>query len=262
MVAVSERRRAVIGLAQRVDVGRAAQGADRRTFDPHRGQRAVHPAQHRGQRLLAAFRHVGRLRQQLEVAQELVRALRLERGGVDHHEILRGPLRTRQPLTRDVQHLHRQPARQRDRIVQDIARIGRQAQEHLVLARRREQPLRQFGRQVGVDGQRALDDPVRLGMDRAHGMAVILRGRIQDRVERLVQLADHVGLVRLHVLDGGGVTDGRLHGGSPEIAGETHVSPTPFRARRTYTAVRPYSCLVTGWLDDSPPSTAIAWPLT
>ncbi len=30
----------------------------------------------------------------------------------------------------------------------------------------------------------------------------------------------------------------------------------------TYTAVRPYSCLVTGWLDDSPPSTAIAWPLT
>ena len=28
------------------------------------------------------------------------------------------------------------------------------------------------------------------------------------------------------------------------------------------TAVLPYSCLITGWLDDSPPSTAIAWPLT
>lgn len=31
---------------------------------------------------------------------------------------------------------------------------------------------------------------------------------------------------------------------------------------RRYTAVRPYSCLVTGWLDESPPSTAIACPLT
>ncbi len=32
--------------------------------------------------------------------------------------------------------------------------------------------------------------------------------------------------------------------------------------RPGHTAVLPYSCFVTGWLDDSPPSTAIAWPLT
>jgi len=32
--------------------------------------------------------------------------------------------------------------------------------------------------------------------------------------------------------------------------------------RPDYTAVLPYSCLVTGWLDERPPSTAMAWPLT
>ena len=55
---------------------------------------------------------------------------------------------------------------------------------------------------------------------------------------------------------------------APQPTADDDVATVGRRQRRglvrasSHAAVLPYSCRVTGWLDERPPSTAIAWPLT
>ncbi len=154
----------------------------------HRLQRRLGTAKQRGDRLLGAFGPVGRLRQQLEVGEERLGRRRGEGRAVDHDEILRaapgiGQLGIGQALTRDPDHLQRQPARQGDSVVEDVACIGREPKYRLVGAGMREQALRQFGRQAVGNDQRTPGDAMALGVDRADAMAIILRGRVEDRLE-------------------------------------------------------------------------------
>ncbi len=46
-----------------------------------------------------------------------------------------------------------------------------------------------------MDGQHPLEKAVRLGMDRTDRVTVILRCRLEDLVERLVELRDRLGFV-------------------------------------------------------------------
>ena len=90
-----------------------------------------------------------------------------------------------------------------------------------MLARGREHPLRQLGRQVGGDGQRTVRDAVRLRVDGPDRMAVILRRRVEDIAERLLQTRDRflfIGRNGLHIqgIGDGGVVMVRLRVNNPD----------------------------------------------
>jgi len=141
-----------------------------------------------------------------------------------HHEILRRiALRAGQPVALDPDDLERETAWQADGVIQYVARIGRDTTDRVIFAASRKEPLRQFGWQIVMDLQLAPDDAMRLGMDRADAVAIVVGSRIEDMRERLLHLVDGVAFLGLHVFDLGGEYDGGLHRGSPCGSPPTHV---------------------------------------
>ncbi|WP_186146721.1 hypothetical protein [Burkholderia gladioli] len=171
----------------------AAEIPQHRAFAAERLERAFGAAHHGRQRLLAAGRAIGGLRQHRQAAHEGLRCRRRERRGVDHHEILRGMcLAARQAFAVDLGDLQRQAARRRYRVVQHVAGVGRQAQRHGIAAATREHAMRQRRRKLAVHRQFAFQQAVALG---AHRMRVVARGGGLDVLEGGKQLPGGVGLV-------------------------------------------------------------------
>ncbi len=110
-------------------------------------------------------------------------------GGED--EVLGRRVMARQLLAFDTEHLDRHATMGGDAVAQRLARTLRETDRHVVLARRCEQPLRQFRRQVVGDDE--LPDHARgaLGVAGADGMAfalldglAFLRHAFDDAVDR------------------------------------------------------------------------------
>ena len=74
-----------------------------------------------------------------------------------------------------------------------------------------------------MDLQLTPDDAMRLGMDRADAVAIVLGRGVEDLLERLLHLVDRLAFFRLHIFDLGGEMDRGLHGGSPYKPPPTHV---------------------------------------
>ena len=178
---------------------------------PTASRATLAPLQDLREHHLRPRRAIGRLGEQLEIAEELIGALGAEHRAIDEDEVLGPACGTGQAFAVDIEDLERKPAWQSDRVGQDIAGVGRHSEVHTVLARRGEEPLREFGGQVAVDRQRSFKHTVRLGVDRADGVPIISGGFVEDLVECLDQLGDRLLLVGLDILDRRIVTDGHRH---------------------------------------------------
>ena len=214
VVAVAERGDAEIGLAEGVDVGRAAEGAESVALKADRLEGGVDAAEDGGHELLGALEAVGGAGEEFQVAEEFVGGLGEEDVAVDHDEVLGGAGCAGEAVAGDVEDFEGHAAGEDDGVRENVAGVGREAHVDLVVAGGGEEALGEFGREVGLDREGALEDAMGLGVDGADGVVAVIGGGVQDGVERGVEAVDGGGLVGVDVFDGRRVADGRgRHGG-------------------------------------------------
>ena len=204
---------AVIGLAKRMDVRRAAHRLQRRTFASGLFEQLLRTAEDGRYAALGPFGPIGRLGEELQIGEKGFSVGRGEDRPVDHDEILCGlTFRTREALARNADHLYGETARKRDGIVDEIAGIGRNAQGDRVVAGMGKEPLGIFGIEARDHVERALQDAMALGMNAAHRMAIVLKGRLHDVVERRFEALHGLGFGLVTGFDRGIVANGRGQG--------------------------------------------------
>ena len=173
----------------------AAQAFQGAAFAAHGFERLFRPLQHGRQCLFQARDFIRGAGQQLQAAEELLRAGCEEGGTVDEHEILRAcglraivRLQTGQLRARYADHFDGHATRHGHLVVKHVARDGGDAHDHIVACRRGEQALRQLGRQAIEYLQAGAQQAVAFRMHAARGMARVGIGSGGNAVQGLQQL--------------------------------------------------------------------------
>ena len=149
--------------------------------------------------------------EELHVLEEPGGVLGVEGRAVDHGEVLCHLTRVvRNLLAFQADDLDGQPARRRDVVAQDIARISRKAHDHAVGARLRRQSLTQRLRQAVLDRQFRLDQGVALGVNRPGRAPLPVADLVHDVMHRRGDVVEGLLLVGLNGFDRVAIGNKRL----------------------------------------------------